>query len=283
MSNGLGALGTAFGSSFENVPNMGNNQQGGQQGNAGQQGMQGGDVPAFNLPPPPQMGQTFNDDYLRSLGSSAANNPGYPAPNMNPMGSTPSTNYPQQPQRKYTPEEWSRTFGPNVDPDPSMIQQGPQTPFDPMTALRGLGNRNTGLGGNPFAGGQGPRPQLSDDDYLRQLYMSELGRESDQGGMDYWRQQMAGGMGRDQVRQMFDQSQEGQGYNQRIAPMIDDFGQGQNPGYGPGVNNYGGPQMDPQIMDALRLAQQRQRPQGQPSQGIDQAQLSRILSGLGVF
>lgn len=175
-------------------------------------GMPGGDVQPFAMPPTQQPGGQM------------------PYPQQN-------TGYPTPSQRKYTPEEWSRIYGPNVEPNPSMIEQGPQTPFDPMTVLRGLGNRSPGVGGNPFAGGQGQRPQVSDDDYLRMLYQTELGREGEQGGMDYWRQQMAGGMNRDQVRQMFDRSQEGQGYNQRMAPMMDDFGY-----------------TDESIQDALRMA-----------------------------
>jgi hypothetical protein len=49
--------------------------------------------------------------------------------------------------------------------------------------------------------------------FLRDLYQQELGRESDKGGMNHWQQQMANGMSRDQIRQMFDQSEEGQAYN----------------------------------------------------------------------
>jgi hypothetical protein len=58
---------------------------------------------------------------------------------------------------------------------------------------------------------------------LNDLYQLELGREPDQAGMDYWRQQMANGMSQDQIRQMFDQSQEGQAYNQRPAPQNQDY------------------------------------------------------------
>jgi hypothetical protein len=94
----------------------------------------------------------------------------------------------------------------------------------------------------------GPPP--SDMDFLKRLYQQELGREADQGGMDYWQQQMAGGMGRKQIQQMFDQSQEGQTYNQqppRIRPM------------------------HPEIEDALRLANQRGQqspPEGRPGGGV---------------
>ena len=159
-------------------------------------------------------------------------------------------------------------------------------------------------GGLGRMGGPPSPPQLSsmsNEDYLRRLYRAELGREPDQSGMDFWRQQMTNGMSRDQVRQMFDQSEEGQGYNQR-RPQINGLfpggpptrvpvnGDGQpvrppvmGPGMNPFMGNLGGdnfpmpqrapierPMLPPEVADALRLAMQgqTQRPMGQTPMGV---------------
>ena len=150
-------------------------------------------------------------------------------PNMGPI----------QP-RQLTPEDWTHI---NVAPqqqqqpqqqpgfNPGVMAQQPQIPgmqggdVQPFQ-LPPAPQMPTGMSINPMMGGQGPAPQMSNDDYLRMLYQTQLGREGDQGGMDYWRQQMANGMDRNQIRQAFGQSQEGQDYYQRRAPMMDDFGRG---------------------------------------------------------
>ena len=100
------------------------------------------------------------------------------------------------------------------------------------------------------------RPPPSDMDFLKGLYQQEFGREADQGGMDYWQQQMAGGMGRDQIQQMFDQSQEGQAYNQQPPRFAND----------PRNPHIGKLPMHPEIEDALRLANQPPMPQYTPEE-----------------
>jgi hypothetical protein len=96
-------------------------------------------------------------------------------------------------------------------------------------------------------------PKRTPLEELNMMYQSELGRDADEGGRDYWLQQLNNGMSMDQIRNSFDSSQEGQAYNQRMAPMIDGpFGVGgsgtkaggsgkpsfplQNPGYPPNPN-----------------------------------------------
>lgn len=175
-------------------------------------------------------------------------------------------------------------------------QQVPYNPYTMTTSADMLGQTLPA----PL-GGTAPRPPMSNEDYLRQLYRSELGREPDQSGMDFWRQQMTGGMNRDQVQRMFDQSEEGQGYNQR-RPQINGLfpggpptrvpvnGDGQpvrppvmGPGMNPFMGNLGGdnfpmpqrapierPMLPPEVVDALRLAMQgqTQRPMGQTPMGV---------------
>ena len=247
---------------------------GGQMGNLGGLGQGGGDVPAFDMPP----------------------------------------------TRTYTPEEWSATFGPNVTPDPLVIRQGPQTsgpmppmppaPYNPynMTTSADMNRQAPPIPGGqgdqqaaPRLGGQGPAPAMSNDDYLRQLYEDELGRAADQSGMDFWLQQMSNGMGRDQVRQWFDQSEEGQGYNQRLRPMIDDFSRPPPGTPYPPRAPIERPMMPPEVVDALRLAMQGQQPppMGQTPMPIPQqrgvphpaaqsdapqiARALRIMRGLPVY
>jgi hypothetical protein len=102
----------------------------------------------------------------------------------------------------------------------------------------------------------GTRPPRSDMDFLKGLYQQEFGREADQGGMDYWQQQMAGGMDRKQIQQMFDQSQEGQAFNQQPPRFAND----------PRNPHIGKPPMHPEIEDALRLANQPPMPQYTPEE-----------------
>lgn len=103
------------------------------------------------------------------------------------------------------------------------------------------GQQRIPAGMGPGLGGQGPRPQMSPEDTIRMMYMTQLGRAPEQGGMDYWRQQLAGGMSPDQIRDAFRSSQEGQAYQQRMRPMTDDFGRGRQ-------------QMPLEVLDALRIA-----------------------------
>jgi hypothetical protein len=132
-------------------------------------------------------------------------------------------------------------------------QRPPSDYFPPMPEM---GPPEWSRGGIEFA------PVEEDMRFLRNLYQQELGRKADQGGMDYWQQQMAGGMGRKQIQQMFDQSQEGQTYNQqppRIRPM------------------------HPEIEDALRLANQRgqQSPtEGRPGGGVGGPHMEQGLRSL---
>jgi hypothetical protein len=70
--------------------------------------------------------------------------------------------------------------------------------------------------------------------------------------MNYWMGQLQNGMSMDQIQQMFDQSQEGQAYNQQPPP-------------------FSNVRMHPEIEDALRLANQRGQqspPEGRPGGGV---------------
>lgn len=186
----------------------------------------GNDVPAFDMPPQ-QVGGNMLDQFLT----------------QQRRGGMGGFSGGAGPQRQYTPEEWSRTFGPNVDPGPGMIRQDPRPQVFPGVMPMPGGQRplTQGVPGMGL-GGQGPRPQMSQDDIIRMMYMSQLGRAPEQGGMDYWRQQLQGGATQDQLRDAFRASQEGQEYQRRQAPMTDNFGQGQRQ------------QMNPEIADALRIA-----------------------------
>jgi len=53
----------------------------------------------------------------------------------------------------------------------------------------------------------------SDSDFLSSVYQNETGRDVDATGRDYWLSQMAGGMSRDKVASLFNQTQEGMGYD----------------------------------------------------------------------
>jgi hypothetical protein len=143
-----------------------------------------GDVPAFDLPPPSPQYQT---DYLM------------PPPVSQPMpqGGMPFGGMPQ--------------FPGNLQPTP--MPQGVM----PQGMSPGMFPGGTRRPPNLIPGAQpmNPPPQMDNGDYLRQLYQQELGRAPDEEGMNYWQQQLGGGMNRDQIRQMFDQSEEGRGYNQR--------------------------------------------------------------------
>jgi len=169
-----------------------------------------GDVPAFDLPPPsPQ----YQPDYLM------------PPPMSQPMpqGGVPFGGMPQ--------------FPGNLQPTP--MPQGVM----PQGMSPGMFPGGTRRPPNLIPGAQpmNPPPQMDNGDYLRQLYQQELGRAPDEEGMNYWQQQLGGGMNRDQIRQMFDQSEEGQGYNQRAQTGL------------PPTSRLGGI-MPPEVVDALRIA-----------------------------
>jgi hypothetical protein len=68
--------------------------------------------------------------------------------------------------------------------------------------------------------GQGPMPQQTPLEQLNSMYQYELGRDADEGGRNYWLQQLNNGMSMDQIRNNFDLSQEGRAYNQRMAPIL---------------------------------------------------------------
>lgn len=176
----------------------------------------------------------------------------------------------------------SKSAGPGVD----ALPQGDVPAFDMPPTQQSLApwNVNNPTGGGPnmkpfpgqrmippgmgpgLGGGQGPRPQMSPEDQIRMLYMSQLGRSPDQGGMDFWRQQMAGGMNQDQIMNAMRNSAEGQSYQQRLAPMMDDFGRGQ---------------MNPDVMATLRAAQQQGG--GRQPMPLQQPQIMALLRQLGVM
>ena len=87
----------------------------------------------------------------------------------------------------------------------------------------GLGN-GTKAGGQGI-GGQGPTPQLTPLEQINNLYQSQLGRQADEGGRNYWLQQLQGGMSPDQIRQTFANTQEGQDYQKRLT-FTEDMGAG---------------------------------------------------------
>jgi hypothetical protein len=53
----------------------------------------------------------------------------------------------------------------------------------------------------------------TNESFVDAVYQNETGRDADQNGRDYWLNQMAGGMTRDQVIESFNRSKEGTGYD----------------------------------------------------------------------
>jgi hypothetical protein len=53
----------------------------------------------------------------------------------------------------------------------------------------------------------------TNESFVDAVYQNETGRDADQNGRDYWLNQMAGGMTRDQVIESFNRSKEGMGYD----------------------------------------------------------------------
>lgn len=247
-------------------PNIGGMQPQ-QQGQPQQGGLPGGDVPPFDLPPPPNVDgiipvhkplptsrpapQMSNDDYLRQLYQQEMGRD----PDQGGMdywrGQMAGGMSPEQVRQMFDQSQEGQAYNqqpPRFSNDPRYPHMHPEIAGALRLAQPNMGTelndvisapreRLTPMDGTPPAMGDvryygnkvlPPRPN---DDYLRSLYQRELGREADQGGLDYWRQQMAGGMSPEQIRNIFDQSQEGQAYRQR--PM--------NPN-------------SPEIQDALRLA-----------------------------
>lgn len=91
--------------------------------------------------------------------------------------------------------------------------------------------------GSPNAMTVGQSPEELNRQYLDYLYQNELGRKADEGGRNYWLQQLNNGMSMDQVQQAFDQSQEGQTYNQRPPRFSNDP---RNPHTGGGLPGFPG-------------------------------------------
>jgi hypothetical protein len=137
--------------------------------------------------------------------------------------------------------------------------------------------RGYAVGGQPFAPSNVGAVQ-DNENYLRQLYDTELGRAADQGGMDYWLQQLQGGMGRDQVQQMFDQSQEGLAYNQQPPRFSNDP---RNPHIGP--NNPFPPGTTPDVMNPRSEPYAGNPPLPGGNAGISQDILNRLLGNQGAM
>jgi hypothetical protein len=138
-------------------------------------------------------------------------------------------------------------MGPPSDYFPPMPEMGPPSDYQKNPYP------NRPVPPPPFAHNMGPdfTPGGRGNDLIS-LYQQELGRNPDSEGMSYWLQQLRNGMSMDQVQQMFDQSQEGQAYNQQPPPFLN-------------------VPMHPEIEDALRLANQRGQqspPEGRPGGGV---------------
>ena len=111
---------------------------------------------------------------------------------------------------------------------------------DIIDALNLAGRRRhyaAGGFGSPNAMTVGQSPEEANRQYLDYLYQNELGRAADEGGRNYWLQQLNNGMSMDQVQQAFDQSQEGQTYNQRPPRFSNDP---RNPHTGGGLPGFPG-------------------------------------------
>lgn len=164
--------------------------------------------------------------------------------------------------------------------------KGWQPPFPPQQPQQPPNGMPQGQPDGVWGGANVPH-HMSDDDYLQMMYQTQLGRQGDQGGMDYWRGQLgSGAVNRDQLAANFHNSAEGQQYAQ-AHPMLGQMDEGY--GYGPYPNQPG--QMDQQILDALNLAQQRQAQQAfyqqqgqggnQPGQQYSRPDISQALALLG--
>lgn len=247
-------------------------QSGGGQGAGGMAGGVG-DVPPFNMPQTTQ------------LPPMAGNSP---APNYGGMGFGGlfgmGGGLGPDPYNSRPTSWWNQ-----IDPQAGGPEPSYSDPYGGMTQSGGAPQVGGWPQNNPYAGAPqvGGMPQInpngvwggangphhmSDDDYLQMLYQTQLGRAPDQGGVDYWRGQLgSGAVNRGQLMDNFRNSAEGQDYQRRMAPMTDDFGR-----------NY----QSPEVMDAMRLAQQggqQQGGQGQYQQGPDLRSALAILSRLGIF
>lgn len=253
-------------------------QSGGGQGAGGMAGGMG-DVPPFNMPQTTQ------------LPPMAGNSP---APNYGGMGFGGlfgmGGGLGPDPYNSRPTSWWNQ-----IDPQAGGPEPSYSDPYGGMTQSGGAPQVGGWPQNNPYAGGReyndampvGGMPQINpngvwggangphhmtDDDYLQMLYQTQLGRAPDQGGIDYWRGQLgSGAVNRGQLMDNFRNSAEGQDYQRRMAPMTDDFGR-----------NY----QSPEVMDAMRLAQQggqQQGGQGQYQQGPDLRSALAILSRLGIF
>ena len=63
-------------------------------------------------------------------------------------------------------------------------------------------------------------PTSTSADFLRNVYINEVGREPDPEGLSYWAKQMESGMSREDVIAGFNRSQEGVGYDVGAAPTV---------------------------------------------------------------
>jgi hypothetical protein len=135
--------------------------------------------------------------------------------------------------------------------------------------------------------------QMDDNEYLRMLYQQELGRAPDEQGMNFWQQQLGGGMSRNDIQRMFDQSEEGMGYNQRRQPVtpgmpVMPVGYPGDAPTLPAAGGLGGG-MPPEVADALRLAMSQnprlQTGQGRMSAGLttDAVAADRARRGLPIY
>jgi len=228
-------------------------QSGGGQGAGGM-----GDVPPFNMPQTTQLPPMAGN-------SPAPNYGGMGFGGLFGMGGGLGPN----PYASRRTSWWNQ-----IDPQAGGPEPSYSDPYGGMTQSGGAPQ----VGGMPqinpngvWGGGNGAH-HMSDDDYLQMLYHTQLGREADQGGADFWRSQLgSGAVNRGQLMDNFRNSAEGQDYQRRMAPMTDDFGR-----------NY----QSPEVMDAMRLAQQggqQQGGQGQYQQGPDLRSALAILSRLGIF
>lgn len=102
------------------------------------------------------------------------------------------------------------------------------------------GGNGTKAGGQGI-GGQGPMPQRTPLEEIDMMYQSQLGRQADEGGRNYWLQQLQGGMPLNQIQQTFANTQEGQDYQKRLALMANSgLGNGTKAGGGGGMPYPGG-------------------------------------------
>lgn len=170
---------------------------------------------AYNQQPP-----RFSNDPRNPHVGGGQNNPFPPGTTPDVMNPKYDPYYGNQPLNDVMPDYPVTMVPPGGMPEigPGILPgQGPgRPPFPPFPG----GGNGTKAGGQGI-GGQGPMPKRTPLEELDMMYQSELGRDADEGGRNYWLQQLNNGMSMDQIRNSFDSSQEGQAYNERMRPMID--------------------------------------------------------------